>query len=464
MTEPDPFSLQPSLRARAAEAKRLLAWARLSASALVVGVSGVGKSNLLLHLADPATQAAALGDQAADTLIARVNLQYAPDFSDRTVFSLILDALEGLAAAGHPALGAAEGQRLAALHDRLLDADHDTLRIQRAVRQAIAPLLAEPSRRLVLLFDQADDLYREAAPRLFVNLRGLREAFKSRLSFVLFTRDVLDNLAPPDSARDELAELLADQTLGLGPLDRQGTEDQLRRIAARYGLSPSDLVVDRLYAATGGHAGLLRAAYLAAEGDPAGLRGLVRGGAPVGELAAALLAVAAVERECRQVWRGLPLAEQSYLASLVAGVPESPPAAVLANLKLKGLLVPTEPPRVFAPILAAYIAQQPHLWRDEFVYDEARRAAVVRGQPISLSPLHSRLLLALWERRGQLVTRDELISAGWPNNETEGLRDQSLTQEISRLREKIEPDDENPRYLITVPGSGYRLVTAPATG
>ncbi|MCQ6473522.1 hypothetical protein, partial [Vibrio parahaemolyticus] len=81
-------------------------------------------------------------------------------------------------------------------------------------------VLAGPQRRLGLLFDQFDDLYRDASPRLFMNLRGLREAFKYRLAFVFFTRDVLDNLAPPDPARDELHELVATQTLGLVAGDR----------------------------------------------------------------------------------------------------------------------------------------------------------------------------------------------------------------------------------------------------
>ncbi len=456
---PQPQSQPPSFRRP--ETQRLLNWVRHGESALVVGVSGVGKSNLFRHLLDPAVQAAELGEAAADTVIARVNLHYAPDFSDRAVYSLILDALEELADAGHPALAGLERVRLGELHDHLLNVGDDTLQIQRTARQALSLVLAGPQRRLGLLFDQFDDLYRDASPRLFMNLRGLREAFKYRLAFVFFTRDVLDNLAPPDAARDELHELVATQTLGLVAGDRAAAEDLLSRVAARRGLAPGELVVDRLFAVSGGHAGLLRAAYLSSENDPTGLRPLVRGGGPIEALATALLSAPSVERECRQIWHSLALDEQSYLAALAHGAPpEPPPAAPLANLRLKGLVVGGGALRVFAPILAAYVARQPAVWRDEFVYDEARRAVVVGGQAITLTALQARLFRRLWERRGQVVPHDELMSAGW-SDEHDIYRDQSLKSEISRLRLKIEPDPKDFRYIITVPGHGYRLDVPP---
>lgn len=456
-----PQNQPPTFRRQ--ETQRLLNWVRHGESALVVGVSGVGKSNLFRHLLDPAVQAAELGEAAAATIIARVNLHYAPDFSDRAVYSLILDALEELANAGHPALAGLERARLGELHDRLLDVGDDPLKIQRAARQALSLVLADPQRRLGLLFDQFDDLYRDASPRLFMNLRGLREAFKYRLAFVFFTRDVLDNLAPPDPARDELHELVATQTLGLAAGDRAAAEDLLSRVAARRGLAPGDLVVDRLFAVSGGHAGLLRAAYLSSENDATNLRPLVRGAEPIEALAAALLNSPSVERECRQIWHSLSLDEQSYLAALATGAPpEPPPAAPLANLRLKGLVVGTGAAHIFAPILAAYVARQPAVWREAFVYDQARRKVIIHGRQIDLTPVEAGLMQLLWTERHRLVTRDELITAGWPEDHKDISYDGALNTQMSRLRNKIEPDSDNPRYLITRPGVGYQLVVPSA--
>ena len=77
--------------------------------------------------------------------------------------------------------------------------------------------------------------------------------------------------------------------------------------------------------------------------------------------------------------------------------------------------------------------------------------------PSQSSRLEARLLHVLWAERDRLVTRDELISAGWPDDTKDISHDGALNAQMSRLRNKLEPDPENPRYLITEPGVGYRL-------
>jgi DNA-binding winged helix-turn-helix (wHTH) protein len=55
--------------------------------------------------------------------------------------------------------------------------------------------------------------------------------------------------------------------------------------------------------------------------------------------------------------------------------------------------------------------------------------------------------------------KDDLIRAVWAEDKMfeRGVRDDSLAQLVRRLREKIEPDPANPRYIHTVPGRGYRF-------
>ena len=59
-----------------------------------------------------------------------------------------------------------------------------------------------------------------------------------------------------------------------------------------------------------------------------------------------------------------------------------------------------------------------------------------------------------------ICEKDDLIRAVWPEDRVfeRGVRDDSLAQLMRRLREKIEPDPSNPRYIHTVPGRGYRFV------
>ena len=85
------------------------------------------------------------------------------------------------------------------------------------------------------------------------------------------------------------------------------------------------------------------------------------------------------------------------------------------------------------------------------------RGSVHRGgQEIFLSALEYKLLLVFIQHRGQTLTRDRLLEEIW-DCAGDFVSDNTLTVYIKRLREKIEPDPQNPQYIRTVRGLGYRL-------
>ena len=98
---------------------------------------------------------------------------------------------------------------------------------------ACACLLGQSDRRLVFLFDQFDDVYQEAEERLFANLRGMREAYKYRISYLVFTRDMMPNLLDLDAGREEFYELLASNIMGLKPYAKSDAMSVLERVAGR---------------------------------------------------------------------------------------------------------------------------------------------------------------------------------------------------------------------------------------
>ena len=65
------------------------------------------------------------------------------------------------------------------------------------------------------------------------------------------------------------------------------------------------------------------------------------------------------------------------------------------------------------------------------------------------------LLLFLASHPGQVFTRDQLMNLVW--DYTYAADASTVTVHIRRLREKIEPDPERPRYIKTVWGVGYKL-------
>jgi DNA-binding response OmpR family regulator len=91
-----------------------------------------------------------------------------------------------------------------------------------------------------------------------------------------------------------------------------------------------------------------------------------------------------------------------------------------------------------------------------------RRTATVRGEAVQLTPTESRLLYALAANLGRVVSTEVLLDRGW--GDTDDADPSYVWVTMRRLRQKIEPDPDNPIHLVTVRGMGYRLVPSGATG
>ncbi|MEI2774489.1 MAG: response regulator transcription factor [Tetrasphaera sp.] len=84
--------------------------------------------------------------------------------------------------------------------------------------------------------------------------------------------------------------------------------------------------------------------------------------------------------------------------------------------------------------------------------DAANDRVYVDGAEVSLPALEHRLLRYLVEHRGRVLTKAELFRDVWEEAIT---GDGTLTVHVSRLRTRIEPDPDHPRYIRTVWGRGY---------
>ncbi len=88
--------------------------------------------------------------------------------------------------------------------------------------------------------------------------------------------------------------------------------------------------------------------------------------------------------------------------------------------------------------------------------DFNRREVIVRGERVKLRPTEYRLLYHLVNNAGWVMTHEMLLSKVW----SYAYRDDThlLRVYITYLRQKIEPDPSNPRYIFTERGIGYRFV------
>jgi len=92
--------------------------------------------------------------------------------------------------------------------------------------------------------------------------------------------------------------------------------------------------------------------------------------------------------------------------------------------------------------------------------DPASYRVSCSGKTVPLSTLEFRLLYYLASRPNRVFTRDQLLDAVWGTDRF--VTPRSVDVYVRRLREKIEPDPENPLHLKTVRGAGYLFETRAA--
>jgi two-component system, OmpR family, KDP operon response regulator KdpE len=90
---------------------------------------------------------------------------------------------------------------------------------------------------------------------------------------------------------------------------------------------------------------------------------------------------------------------------------------------------------------------------DDLTVDLVRRIAKVCDQELRLSPKEYELLRVFVQHAGKVLTHQFLLREVWGASADA----QYLRVYVGRLRQKIEPDPERPRYLLTETGVGYRL-------
>jgi two-component system, OmpR family, KDP operon response regulator KdpE len=107
---------------------------------------------------------------------------------------------------------------------------------------------------------------------------------------------------------------------------------------------------------------------------------------------------------------------------------------------------------------AAEDGGEPTVKIGELTIDLDSRTVTVGGDEVHLTPIEFDLVRVLTEHRGKLVTHRQLLQEVWgPAYETET---HYLRVHIAHVRSKIEAAPSRPRYVITEPGVGYRLLDA----
>jgi len=115
--------------------------------------------------------------------------------------------------------------------------------------------------------------------------------------------------------------------------------------------------------------------------------------------------------------------------------------------RVRALLRRNEPPTV----------QRSKVHRGHVVIDPAAHSVTIAGRAIELSALEFRLLYYLASHPGMVFSRDQLLDSVWGNERT--VTPRSVDVYIRRIREKVELEPQEPVYIQTIHGVGYRFAT-----
>lgn len=321
--------------------------------------------------------------------------------------------------------------------------------------QAIITLCETWDKRLVLLFDEFDEVFQKLDARVFLNLRALRDRYPSRLVYVLGIGKTLLSLRNIPELM-EFAELFSSHSHTLQALNT----DDVRRVATQFALDNhvtfSEEDIGFIVNQSGGHPGILATVcQVLAENTVDGVTRDVR------IVQSHLADNANLRIECVKLWRSLSLDSQNALLHFV----QSGNAETLStkHLKQHGIIVQNGDgnPAIFSKLFEEFIRRQNLVQSPDekgiridvesgHVYVDGNIAEV-------LTKLEYRLLLLLYGNLDKICDKYSIVESVWGEDYIEEVDDARIEKLISRLRQKIEPNPSEPQYLLTIRGRGYRL-------
>ena len=445
---------------RTADLATLFAAVRNRDCLSVVGVSNLGKSATLRSLTNPKVQAEYLGDAAKDYLFIYIDFNQMLEMSDQAFYELLLRC--SLDAMREARVDADIMRQVETAYTGLV-APASAFEVPLRFAQAMSAIGDQLPQRVIFLFDEVDGPVAGIDGRVFLNLRALRDRHEGGLAYITATNRRLGQIrTDPDVA--EFAELFSYHTLYISLLQDAEIAQFVERFAQEEGVTFSDEDLAFIRAWAGGHPALLETTCR--------ILGLLTG-RPVRDAsqdwiihrraAEVLTQDLNIQAECRKIWNDLTSVEQSALLAVCRAIDGMDNVPELESVAAKHLVVGAGAERrVFARVFHEFVQRQGVARRldSQGIRLDADSGEVwVNGiQLPTLTNLEYRLLLLLYGRLGKICSKYEVVEAVWGEEYIDDVDDARIEKLVSRLRQKLEPDVANPRYVLTIRGRGYKLV------
>lgn len=423
---------------RTREVEQILSYIKKGNSAQLIGLPGVGRSNLLRFLAyNNHARVLHLGENYKWFHFVYMDLSEMKGRSSAELIKFILISLS------YSLSERKMTEEQEAVSEFLKEAIsmHDELVLFQALKRAIDFLSIEKELTVVFLFDRFDAYIPGIEASFFTNLRILRNRAKYRFSCVFSLPRPLEELLE-QALYQEFYEFVAGNTIYLSLSDKPSNEFRLSYIEKVSGKKLSEKIRKEILALSAGQGKILRIsaeALLAEEKDPT-------------DVVAFLLAKKAVRAALFEVWDVLLPLEQKMLVQDIESFSEDS-YPVLSGLVSSG--------KIMIPIFEDALPEFPKPEAERIVFSPETNEIKQGEESLTekISPSEFKLLRFLIQNKERICEKEEIIKAVWSDAKTyEGVTDQALDQIIYRLRKKVEEDPNSPTHIITVKGRGYRFV------
>ena len=425
----------------------------------VVGMSNIGKSALLRLLAQPAVWTKELGQAGQEFLPVYVDCNRMLDVTEQGFYELVLRCLQESNAE------LAAMPELVGAYDRLVTPSSD-FQVPLSFTRGLNAALQSGRFRLIFLLDEFDEPYQQIDSRVFLNLRALQDRHNGQIAYVTATVKPLVAMRS-DGHHGEFAELFSHRRWFLAPLTRSDVERQIQRYITAYEAHFTSSDINFVHEWAGGHPrmldGVCRVLDEAIESAGSDLSDPMERWQLHRALGRTLRADAELLRECNKLWDECSDAEQTELLSLSLTDHKADPN-VLNDLSRRHLLVRVDGQhQLFCRLLTEFVqsktaaprAETTRLW-----VDSVSGEVMVDGKSVeTLTNLEYKLVSLLYQNRDKIIDKYQIVTSVWGEGYIDEVDDARIEKLISRLRQKIEPDPATPRFLNTVRGRGYRMVT-----
>jgi hypothetical protein len=347
---------------------------KASRSCSLVGIGSVGKTNLIAHIVNPLVSAHYLGQETADrvrliTIDANMlavlhDHQHDAAWCAWSGFELLMHRLF-MAFYPFAQFSESDAHAFYSAYQSLQDG-RNPLFTQMALRyfELGLSLILRNGYRVVFILDEFESLLTGMPIQFFLALRGLRDSYKSSLSFITFSRAplpaLLDRFSIDSLLIEPFIELFNDYVRFIGPYNLTDAHEMLSGVAQRGERPFSEPLAMLVMEASGRYAGLMRAMWATLDAMPQYTPD------HVDALIDVMVRRKAVRLECDVIWESLSSQEQDVLRAVAKQVQYTavPESEEVVGFLLQKRLLKLEKSRtaliIEPPIFRHYVAAMRH--------------------------------------------------------------------------------------------------------